>query len=270
LAQGTSVGAPEFDMDGEPRGSSVDIGIDQFVDTNDSGMADVWEIEHFGGIGVQPPQGDPDEDGLTNLEEYEQSTDPNNSDTSGNGFPDGWLVQYGYDPTDPDAIDPDGDDDGDGLTNWEEFLYGSDPTNTNTSGNAYSDYEQFNMGYPPGDPMDGSGSSWFIVVGDLGAGVVKTNSRPYTILEGETWAFDVYLQSDEYEDFTGGQSQFNDVLTWSLAPAMGQPATASIDVNSRHQHWVTAEQQGRSLLDFSPIHLEDTILFTAPADTVCW
>ena len=37
----------------------------------------------------------PDEDGLTNIDECEYGTDPNNPDTDGDGMTDGWEVQYG-------------------------------------------------------------------------------------------------------------------------------------------------------------------------------
>ena len=264
IGTGTANGAPANDIDGEERCQSNDMGIDQFVDSNSSGMADVWEILHFGGVGIEPPHGDYDDDGLTNLLEYEQSTDPTNPDTSGNGFHDGWLFIYGYDPLDPDVIDPCLDDDSDGLSNWQEFLLGSNPGSANTSGNAYTDLEQFEMGFSPVDPMDGTGSDWFLVTGDLGMGAVKTNFRSYTIPAGETWRFDVTLHSEEYPDYTGGQSQYNDLLSWSFVPSQGQGLSGSIDVNSRHQHWVTAEQEERTLLGFDPVHLEDALTFRAP------
>jgi len=49
------------------------------VDPNDTdmdGLPDDWERDHFGTL-VETPDGDPDEDGKTNLEEYEADTDPN-------------------------------------------------------------------------------------------------------------------------------------------------------------------------------------------------
>lgn len=45
---------------------------------------------------------DSDNDGLSDsLENYLYGTDPNNWDSSGLGIPDGWLVQFGYDPLSP-------------------------------------------------------------------------------------------------------------------------------------------------------------------------
>ena len=46
-------------------------------------------------------------------------------DTDGDGMPDAWERQYGFDPLDP--ADAHGDADGDGFTNLEEYLAGTNP-----------------------------------------------------------------------------------------------------------------------------------------------
>jgi beta-glucanase (GH16 family) len=53
--------------------------------------------------------------------------DPNKSQV-GDGIPNGWKQQYGFNPFDPTvaAADPDGD----GMSNLQEFLAGTDPTNS--------------------------------------------------------------------------------------------------------------------------------------------
>jgi hypothetical protein len=66
-------------------------------------------------------QGDPDEDGLTNTDECEYGTDPNNPDTDGDGMWDGYEVQYGLNPLSDDGGE---DPDGDGWTNLQEFQAG--------------------------------------------------------------------------------------------------------------------------------------------------
>ncbi|CAN5539928.1 hypothetical protein BH09VER1_BH09VER1_23980 [soil metagenome] len=45
-------------------------------DADDNGIPDIWEYNHYGWYGIDPA-GDDDGDGLTNLQEYEQSSDPN-------------------------------------------------------------------------------------------------------------------------------------------------------------------------------------------------
>lgn len=71
---------------------------------------------------------DPDQDGLSNLEEYLASTDPTSSDTDSDRIPDGWEYENGLDPTQSnEAIDSDGD----GFTDYQEYAGGYDPTTAN-------------------------------------------------------------------------------------------------------------------------------------------
>ncbi len=64
-------------------------------------------------------------------------------------LPDSWEKKYGLDPTDNGRRDPRqgeyGDYDGDGLTNREEFLLGTDPTNPDTDGDGVSDYDEIHI-----------------------------------------------------------------------------------------------------------------------------
>jgi hypothetical protein len=52
---------------------------------------------------------DPDMDGLTNLEEFNAGSDPNNWDTDADGLPDGWEVDNRMDPADPRDAELDSD-----------------------------------------------------------------------------------------------------------------------------------------------------------------
>jgi hypothetical protein len=72
-------------------------------------MPDEWEIQH--GLKPDDPndaQLDPDEDGLTNLEEYQtqsvygKSTDPNKADTDGDNFADKAEIDKKTSPVDPE------------------------------------------------------------------------------------------------------------------------------------------------------------------------
>jgi len=121
------------------------------MDTDQDGMPDDWEIEH--GLDPNNPDDayeDPDDDGLTNLDEYHHGTDPRDSDTDDDGMPDGWEVQYDFDPT--DASDASEDADNDGLTNLEEYQYGTNPRASDTDGDGYSDYDEIQSGTDPNDP----------------------------------------------------------------------------------------------------------------------
>jgi chitinase len=56
--------------------NSVLVSVTAIVDTDLNGLPDDWERTHFGNIGVNP-NADPDGDGLTNLQEFQQGTNPN-------------------------------------------------------------------------------------------------------------------------------------------------------------------------------------------------
>lgn len=51
---------------------------------------------------------------------------PAPTDSDGDGMPDWWEIKYGFDPKDP--TDANGDRNGSGYTNIEEYLNGTDPT----------------------------------------------------------------------------------------------------------------------------------------------
>lgn len=76
------------------------------IDSNRDGIPDWWAEENeLDPLDPGLAGADPDEDGLTNLEEFELGTDPNDPDTDGDGLNDGYEVELGTDPLDPN--DPD-------------------------------------------------------------------------------------------------------------------------------------------------------------------
>jgi parallel beta-helix repeat protein len=75
---GTDLVEPGRDRAGSPRpqGNTWDMGAyESSVDSDNNGMDDWWEIQHFGHIGVDP-NGDEDLDGLSNLQEFQAGSDP--------------------------------------------------------------------------------------------------------------------------------------------------------------------------------------------------
>jgi len=102
-----------------------------------------------------------DEEKYTNLEEYLNNTNPNDSDTDDGGAWDGWEVYYGFNPK--SAADESNDNDGDSLTNAIEFYWDSDPFSADTDQDGmpdgwedtYSDRLEDGIGCGL-DPTDGS------------------------------------------------------------------------------------------------------------------
>ncbi len=68
------------------------------VDTDEDFMPDLWEIQNGLNPLVDDASEDLDNDGLSNLLEYQTGTLVNDSDSDSDGIPDGWEVAYGYDP----------------------------------------------------------------------------------------------------------------------------------------------------------------------------
>jgi len=80
---------------------------------DNDGMPDEWEKQY--GLNPNDPADaglDLDQDGLTNLQEYKEGTDPNKEDTDNDGLKDAFELQKGTSPTNPDT---DADSDPDGL-----------------------------------------------------------------------------------------------------------------------------------------------------------
>ncbi len=73
------------------------------IDSDNDGMGDCWEIQNVGNLD-QNGDGDYDNDGLTNRQEYQIGTDPKNPDTDGDGVNDGTEVAQEQNPLDPNDV----------------------------------------------------------------------------------------------------------------------------------------------------------------------
>ena len=141
--------------------SSLDVEGTLYSSGGD-GIPDNWRTYYFGHPTGQAGDlsratDNPDKDGLNNLQEFQNGTNPLNPDTDGNGLSDGDEVNtYFTNPLNPDTDGnglSDGDEvnkyktnpllwdtDADGLSDAQEVLvYGSNPLLFSTAGNGNGD-----------------------------------------------------------------------------------------------------------------------------------
>jgi len=166
--------------------SDPDVMIVNFYDIADSdfdGLPDWWEIFYFGSIEQYSSADDPDDDLLINLHEFTIGTAPNNYDTDddrigdyyeyadtmldplsdvdldGNRIADDWEEFYfGYILTDPGVTDEDGDD----LSDFNEYVYRTNPLIVDTDGGGAPDGDEVQNHTDPTDPIDDNVLDWTI------------------------------------------------------------------------------------------------------------
>ena len=95
-----------------------DIDIDEIPDD--------WEILHFNSLAIVDEESDYDGDGLRDINEYLEQTNPKSIDSDDDGMPDGWEVDNVFNPLVNDAFI---DSDNDRYCNLREYLSGSNPNN---------------------------------------------------------------------------------------------------------------------------------------------
>ncbi|WP_038161196.1 Ig-like domain-containing protein, partial [Verrucomicrobium sp. BvORR106] len=149
---GELVNSSNLDMDDElrPAGAGADMGADEWVDADNDGMADWWEIKHFTNLS-RNGLGDADSDGLPDAQEYDISSNPSVADTDGDGAGDAAEYAAGSDPNHPDT-------DRDGMPDGYELTHGLDPlvddTFADKDGDRIPNLWEYKRGHSPSNAAD--------------------------------------------------------------------------------------------------------------------
>ncbi len=186
------------------------------IDTDEDGLPDWWEEENEldpgDATGDNGATGDPDDDTIDNLAEFQAGSDPQVAasvpgDTDGDGLQDDWeWLWFGGDDQDGG-----GDPDGDGEDNLAEQAAGSDPTSSfstpdDTDGDSLADdWEQLHFGNldagayedPDADGFTNQAESIAATVPDDGG------SRPAWKSPAVGWTRDSVIATDAYMLDTG-------------------------------------------------------------------
>lgn len=263
----------EYQLGFNPRSSDSDgDGLaDALEDRDGDGLPDAWEWNFFASAAGAIPSADDDGDSLTNLQEYQASTNPKRQDTDGDLLPDGWEILHGLDPLD-DTGDSgaDGDLDGDLVSNADEYLHNSSPTATDTDEDGTDDATEIAQGSDPADDGDGGAApedevqelvfrvggdyaSWNMIV--MGTG--PNDHRTFNVVSpkyGEWKETGLKLQKrNSYEitlRHTGSRPQ--DDPPWycwearvaGLPPTSPNPNTTADDFFVVGSHWLADNSQG--------------------------
>lgn len=125
-------GLPDAYEDTHPELSSTDP-YDAQQDNDGDSLSNLQEFL----AGTNPFMVDSDQDGVTDEEDIAPLNSRYRHDDDGDGMPDGYEFEYGFNPY--DSIDAYGDADGDELTNLAEYQKGTDPRQADTDGDGTPD-----------------------------------------------------------------------------------------------------------------------------------
>ncbi|UCG16286.1 MAG: hypothetical protein JSV19_13430 [Phycisphaerales bacterium] len=179
-------------------------------DSDGDGLRDDWEMEHFGDLSHDGTQ-DEEPDGLTNLEEFENGTDPLDPDSDDDGLSDGDEVNvHGTEPDNPDT-------DGDGLPDGQEIIVGTDPLDPDHDDDGMPDGWEVDNGLDPfvNDADDDPDQDGYTNVEEFNgdSDPMKPWSIPIAPAEGTALSFDGVDDFVELGDVAVSGSQLT-VETW--------------------------------------------------------
>ncbi|MEY4483304.1 MAG: hypothetical protein RL693_756, partial [Verrucomicrobiota bacterium] len=110
----------KIDIHGEPRDAIPDYGVDEYVDSDNDGVADKWELTYYASLAASNGTTNIDNDGATNAQESFYDSNPTIADTDVDGATDGAEILAGTNPLVKDT-------DFDGMTDGYELTYQLNP-----------------------------------------------------------------------------------------------------------------------------------------------
>ena len=180
LTDGEEVAYNTSPLDNDTDGDSLSDYAEIYVyhtnatnpDTDGDEMADGWEVMYGLNATKNDANEDLDGDGLSNIEEWNLGTMPNDTDTDNDDLSDSDELARKTSPLDPDTDDDrllDGeeialgtnatnpDTDGDGLLDGQEvYIYHTDPRSNDTDNDGMPDNWEIKYNLNPTDPGDAS------------------------------------------------------------------------------------------------------------------
>ena len=232
-------------------------------DADVDGLEDAWETRYFpndltklSGLGGA----DYDEDGSSDLAEFEAGTDPTDADTDGDGLDDGAENVAATDPLNDDSdgdglkdgvevnthdTDPlEADTDGDGLADGAEVnTWETDPNNVNSDGDSANDGDEVAAGFDPVDPasdpatvITDSRAAFSGVQGENGWGWGYRNLTA----DGGEQDYDAVADFVEFEagHWTGSKWDFPSNPPWTeLGKEATHPNGSNNAANGGGMHW---------------------------------
>ena len=268
--------------------SVVATAVGATTDGDGDGLPDSWETANNldpddngedpnnNGLAGDPDQGaagDPDNDNLTNLEEFELSTDPQEDDTDMDGLLDGVESNTGTwngaDDTGTDPLNADSDDDGlgDGVENPDLAHNpldpgqqpGTDPNLADTDGDGKDDSVELADGTDPTNTND--------VLVPTGVLVGDGAERPFTGGTPDGWSGISVLETAIIDDSTlPGAGDLVEIMEVSMFAAAGRASGShhfqAILIDSSNQiAWIgpelTPTQDGHNVFPITGADLID-------------
>jgi outer membrane protein assembly factor BamB len=173
------------------------------ADTDADNMPDGWEVQYsLQPLNSNDASEDPDNDDLTNLQEYNLATNPNLADTDSDGINDKVEIDFGLDPL---VSNVGVDSDSDGLEDIAEIVLGTDPTNPDSDSDGLTDGEEVQQGLDPLVPNTqvDSDSDGLDDATEIALGTDPNNSDSDSDGMPDGWEVSRGLDPLEYTDYSG-------------------------------------------------------------------